>query len=191
MLELVIAMGVALILTAIAFYNLSASGKFYGPDQDAAKIIDFCRTASAKSLSERRVFRVRVDITNKEVFLIDEARNSIVRRGLLKPTPEALVSDTRPDGVEAEGLPGYDSLAIENEAGRNVINIRFRSDGTIINTAGNIASGTIFISSITDQSGGTAAEPPPPVVRAITLFGPGSTVKLWRYDFDSSQFLVR
>lgn len=192
LLELVIALGIALILTATAFYSLGAREKFYGPDQDAAKIIDFCRTASAKALSDRRVFRVRIDLTNKEIFLLDEARsNAILRRGLLNPTYEALVSDTRPDGVEAEGLPGYDSLITENEAGGNVINIRFRSDGTVVNTGGNISSGTIFISSVTDQTGGTGAEPPPPVVRAVTLFGPSSALKLWRYDFDSSQFIAR
>lgn len=194
--EIVFAVAITFILTTLAVYNLGARKKLMAQDLQAIQVKDFMNDAATRALTMRRGFRVQVDYTDGKLLLIDEngsgpGDDTLAREVLL--TGDVKTGPALPTGLNATGLPNYSALPTETDeggyrngsgniiSGHQVWTARFRSDGTVTNRQGVVSSGTLYL-----WPPKSAEEPNRPgnnsLVRAITVFGPGGGIKLWRYN---------
>jgi hypothetical protein len=200
--ELVVVAVVILVGVGLAIY--SPSRKVFSAEQQASVISDGLREVSTRALDKRRNFRMELDFSNNRMQLIDEngpgnSDDRMYRWQPLMKDEVVQISGTLPTGVTGNGLPGYNGIQNETDnqghdgdgdhtSGHNVWKARFRSNGTVVNSAGDTVSGTLYF--WPPKVGGDPRIPmDPKLVRAITIFGPGGAVKLWRYN--GSQFINR
>ena len=206
LIELLVVLGVGTILTALAISSsLATRKKLFATDEQASQIMDFMRDANLQALSKRRAFRVEIDDTDQTLAVIDEngvgaGDDRAVRwLPLALPSNVRLDSSNRPNGVAGTGLPGYNAALFEADTlghfrnntriiGHNVWRARFRSDGTMVNTADVVSSATLYLwpPMMPGPTPGPTPNPNTPtantLVRAITVFGPSGGIKLWAYN---------
>lgn len=175
--ELLVVVALIITMTAITVFTLGHSRRSYRPDDAAAQVVNFLRDAYGRALSQRQTMSVSIDLDNQTITLIDENRLPLGDEIVIRRTPLIdQVSLSQPTvGAAPVGLPpGPYSYPSAVYAG-NVWEARFRSDGSVVDTAGNTLSSTLFFSPInlTDNDSN--------LIRAVTLFGPSGSIRLWRF----------
>ncbi len=161
LLELLAVVTIIVIMSAVAIVNLSVNKKAYAADKQSSQFLDMASAANLQALNQRRNFRLEIDFTDSKLLLIDErgpgtADDTLVRQSLLSSLAEARISETRPTGLLATGLPGYNTSFVGADTeghrdgnyivtGHQVWKARFRSDGTVTNAANNVSSSTLYI----------------------------------------------
>jgi Tfp pilus assembly protein FimT len=184
--ELLIVVAMVIILTAIAIFSLRSSKRSYAPDDEATQIVSFFREAHQRALSQRQTHRVTIDRTTLVVRLVDEGKlpggdEVEIIRGKLNGTV-AMIQPT----VNGELVPNppspYDYDPAEFNDG--ICQFRFRADGSVLDSAGNSLSATLFFIPL-DMNDDSAN-----LVRAVTLFGPSGSVRQWRYDSGNKTFIA-
>ncbi|MEZ5423795.1 MAG: hypothetical protein R2682_12010 [Pyrinomonadaceae bacterium] len=191
--ELFVTLSVLAIVCAISIPYIVSYRKVYRSDDQALRIIDVIRETSQLAMTRRRTMRVEIDLTDNALLQIDE--NNADPDTLIKRIPLDNVQDIRvdgpPAGVTAPNPPNYGNISFSTDSvghqeggstvsGHSVWVARFESQGTVVDTAGNPVSATIYIwppavpgSSVTRSKG---------EVRAITLFGGSGALRLWKHD---------
>lgn len=176
--ELLIVASLVITLTAISIFMLSPQRRAYRSEDAAAQTANFLRDAYQRALSQRQIFRVQIDRANRLIQIIDENKLPVgdekeVRR-------DVLIDEVNFDQPSFDGTPLGPPAAPYNYPtavyNSNVWSARFRSDGSVVDTAGNLMSATLFFSPTNSQNIDKR------LVRAVTLFGPSGAVRVWKYD---------
>lgn len=179
--ELLIVVAIIIILTAAAVFTLSPQRRAYRTDDAAGQVTNFLRDAYQRALSQRQTMRVEIDRANMLIKIIDENRLPVgdefeVRRAKLNDE----ISLNQP--ADGAGLlnppPAPYNYAVAGYS-NNQWEARFRSDGSVVDLAGNSLSATLFFSLANMDSSDTN------LIRAVTLFGPSGSVRVWRYTGQS------
>lgn len=186
MLELLLVVAIVVILTAIAVSNLTANKRLYSPDEEAAQAVSFFREAYHRALSQRQTMRVAIDLDRNIIRLMDE--------GLLPGGDEVeIIRGVISHRVSVE-QPSIEGAALApppapyNYAAANFVNkvwaIRFRADGSVVDSDGNPFSATLFFvpSNLDESSVG--------LIRAVTLYGPTGAARLWKLDKETKKFVA-
>jgi len=185
--ELMVVATIVIVLSVIAVFALRPTKRNYSADDGAELITNYLRDAYHRALAQRQTIRVDIDIPNQWVILVDENKLpvgdeiEIKRERLVSP-----VSMNRPSSggapIALPPAPYAYNPAVFNSSG--IWSARFRSDGSIVDAAGNPESATLYFSP--DQV--TAKEMG--LVRALTVFGPSGAIRKWYFDASNSTFVA-
>lgn len=179
--ELLIVAAVVIVLTAIAVFTLAPQRRAYRTDDAMAQVANFLRDAYQRALSQRQTMRVQIDRAKMLIIIIDENKLPLgdeieVRRAKLndeisvnQPTVGAGLLNPPPAPYN------YSVAAYSND----LWEARFRSDGSVVDTAGNSMSATVFFSLVNMKTSDAN------LIRAVTLFGPSGSIRVWRYTGQS------
>jgi Tfp pilus assembly protein FimT len=176
--ELLIVGATIVILTAISIFMLAPQRRSYRGEDAAAQAANFCRDAYQRALSQRQTMRVQIDRTNGVIQIIDENLLPVgdekeVRRDVLSND----VNYDRPSfGGTPVPLPGAPYNYAQASYASNMWTARFKSDGSVVDTNGNLMSATLFFSPLNSQNLDKR------LVRAVTVFGPTGSIRVWKYD---------
>jgi type II secretory pathway pseudopilin PulG len=192
MVELMVVTIIMIIMTGIVVFSFRGNKRSYVADDEATKILSFFREAYQRALSQRQAQRITIDRTNNVIRLADMGLlpggdETIINRGILNTS----VTMVRPviSGTPLALPPApYNYTAADLSSG--TIDIYFLADGSITNATGFAnssfapASFTFFFSPSQEAAtapGQTSANSGN-LIRAVTLFGPTGSTKLWRFD---------
>lgn len=179
--ELLVIFAIVVILTAAAVFSLAPQRRAYGPDDTAAQVTNFLRDAYQRALSQRQTMKVQIDKSTMLMKIIDENTLPVgdeieVRRAQLNPEISVIQPTVGGSALSAPASPyNYPVAAYLG----NVWVARFRSDGSVVDAAGNILSTTIFFSPVSMKTNETN------LIRAVTVFGPSGSIRFWRYTGSS------
>ena len=181
--ELVVVVGIITILTAITVFSLTSGKRNYSTDDEAAKVVSLLREAYQRALAQRQTFKVEINLTRMEIRLTDEGRlpggdEVELTRAVLNEQ----VSLNRPAvGGTPVPLPpapySYNPAAFATDTDGDLVwSARFRSDGSVMDAAGNPLSATIFFApaNFTERDAN--------LVRAVTIFSGSGSIRAWKYD---------
>ncbi len=179
--ELLIVFAIVIVLTAAAVFTLSPQRRAYRTDDAAGQVTNFLRDAYQRALAQRQTMRVQVDRANMLIKIIDENRLPVgdeieVRRAKLND--EVSLNQPAAGAGLVNPPPAPYNYPVADFA-NNLWEARFRSDGSVVDTAGNPLSATLFFS-LVNMNGSDS-----PLIRAVTLFGPSGSVRVWRYTGQS------
>lgn len=179
--EMLVVASLIIAMTAVAVFTLGHSRRSYRPDDAAGQVVNFLRDAYGRALSQRQTMKVRVDRANQTITLFDENRLPVGDEILIRQTPLIdQVSLSQPIiGANSVGLPPAPYSYPPAVYTANVWEARFRSDGSVVDSAGNTLSATLFFSpsNLNDSDAN--------LIRAVTLFGPSGSIRLWRFSGQS------
>lgn len=179
--ELLVVAALIIIMTAAVVFTLGHSRRSYRPDDAASQVVNFLRDAYGRALSQRQTMRVSVDRANQTITLFDENRLAIGDEIVVRRAPLLdQISFNQPIiGTDSVGLPPAPYSYPPAVYTANVWEARFRSDGSVVDSAGNPLSATLFFSpaNLKDSDAN--------LIRAVTLFGPGGSIRLWRFSGQS------
>ncbi len=188
MLELLAVLAIVMIMIALTLPSWVQSQKSYGTDDAAGQVVDFVRFAYQTSLTQRQTMRVSIDPAAGRIRAIDEngpgTSDDVVLRDELLPTSD-LIMFGKPDNVTATPPAPFAFTAAPFNG--SSWEIRFRSDGVAINSSNTPQSATIYLYS--PLSNGSSETSDVGLTRAITIFGPAGSVRLW--GFNGSAFVQR
>jgi Tfp pilus assembly protein FimT len=191
--EIVMVVAIMMILSSIAIPYMWNYKKLYKSEDQSLRMMDLMREAAQTALVKRRTIRYEIDLTDNSILLIDESQNA-PKGQQFKKIPLELTRDIRvdtiPTGVAKPNPPNYADAAFATDnvghmlgattvTGHNVWVCRFKSDGTVVNSAGVPISANIYI--WPPQSVGSLTPRTTGEIRAITLFGGTGAVRYWKY----------
>lgn len=192
-LEVLMVVAVVLILSSIAIPYMWNYKKLYKSEDQSLRMMDLMREAAQTALVKRRTIRFEIDLTDNAVLLIDESQNA-PKGQQLKKIPLELTRDVRvdaiPTGVSKPNPPNYADATFATDAvghmigsttvtAHNIWACRFKSDGSVVNSAGNPISANIYV--WPPQSTGSLTPRNTAEIRAITLFGGTGAIRYWKY----------
>lgn len=199
--ELMIVMLVMSILAAVSMIYLSDYQKLYKADDQALAIVDLLQEARQRSLTQREIIRVEIDMDDKVVRLIDEnspndADDDQPIRSITLTPENLVVIDDRPNNISLdppEPLPAplavFQPSVYTPSVPHRVCTIRYASNGNVLD-AGSDEDGTSAIPTgvtlhiwMPDEGNTDNAK----IARAITVIGSTGSVRLWEFDFNSGE----
>jgi prepilin-type N-terminal cleavage/methylation domain-containing protein len=193
MVELMVVIVLTTIMTTAIVMSFRGSKHSYAADDEAMKMLSFFREGYQRALSQRQAQRITIDRQNNLVKLTDMGTlpggdEMLINRGVLNTA----VSMDQPM-IGSTVLPpppapyNYTPAAFDVNG---VLDIYFLADGSVTNATGYNSGSpapislTIFFSPSagsamsTGQSQNNAGS----LMRAVTLYGPTSSAKFWRFD---------
>lgn len=191
--ELLVSLAIIGVLSAISLPFIFNFKRAYKSEDQALKVIDLMREAGQLALIRRRTIRFEIDYTANAALIIDEnnsAPDRLVKSIPLEPTREVRM-DIIPATVNKPNPPNYANAVAAADtrghlAGATAVNgnsvwmARFRSDGSVVDTADIPISANIY-SWPPDRPGSTTARNKSEV-RAITIFGGSGAIRYWKYN---------
>lgn len=185
LIEILIVITMITILTAISIPYIYNSTKLYKTEDQSLQIMDLMREAGQIALTKRRTIRLDIDLSNGTApvaRLTDEngaATDVLAKTIPLHPFSEVRM-DVAPTGVTVPNPPNYNLPVLV----AGVWTLRFRSDGSVVNTANLPISGTLLLwppravpYNAADLTPRNLSE-----VRAITVFGGSGAVRYWKHS---------
>jgi Tfp pilus assembly protein FimT len=165
--ELAIVCVLLMVISAMAMVQLHPTIQQRKADAAMVEVASQLRLAREMAISQRRQIQVQFVGTN-QMILNRLFINPAVVGGVFIQAPltfrlTAGKGDT-PDGfgnagaIEFEGIVGGPPTMM------------FQSDGTFVDTAGNLVNGTVFLGMLNEPS----------VARAVTLVGSTGRIRMWR-----------
>lgn len=195
MIELVIALVILLILSAISLPYIYNYKRLYKSEDQALKVMDLMREASQMALTRRRIIRFEIDLTTNQMLLIDgntpgPADDTLIKAIPLEPVNEIRM-DVIPAGVTRPVPPDYNDAAYVVDTaghlrgatpviGNTVWQISFLPNGTALDFADNPVTATLYI--WPPRTPGSVTPRNNTEIRAITIFGGSGAVRYWKYD---------
>jgi type II secretory pathway pseudopilin PulG len=193
MVELMVVTIVMIIMTGVVVFSFRSNRRSYAADDEAQKILSFFREAYQRALAQRQAQRITIDPTNKIIKLADMGLlpggdETIINRGVLNggvTLVQPVISGTP---LTVPPSP-YNYPAVDFSAG-TALDIYFLADGSITNATGFNNSSfaptsfTIFFapSQQVATNGSQTSANAGNLIRAVTIFGPTGSTKLWRFD---------
>jgi prepilin-type N-terminal cleavage/methylation domain-containing protein len=189
--ELLVVLGVIGILSAISIPYIYSYKKLYKSEDQALKVMDLMREAGQVALNKRRTMRFEIDLTDNAVLIIDENGTAAeIKKIPLEITRELRV-DVIPATVTKPNPPNYTDITFAADTighlvgattvtGHSVWAARFRSDGSVVNSADVPISVNIYCWPPVTLGSTTARNLKE--IRAITLFGGSGAIRYWKYD---------
>lgn len=188
--ELLVVLAIIIIMIAVALPILSTAKRTYLVDDTGALIIDVLRYANQRALSERQVMRIeltpstntvqgKIEVIDQNKIAAGTSDDEVVRTVLLPLNGQTTVNTT-PNRFKLPPVP-FNFLDAPFSGGK--MTIRFNPDGSAVNATDTPQSLSLYY--FTPDAAGN---PDKDFTRAITLFGPTSSVKTWRYDVPTDEF---
>ena len=187
------------VLTAISLPFLIGAKRLYKSEDQALKIMDLMREANQLAMTRRRTMRFEIDAVTNQIFIIDETGpNALITTDdsrVVKAIPleagSELRFDQNPTGVTQPSPPNYTNASFttypsgytrggQSVTSTKVFIARFRSDGSAVNSTGNLVNATLYVWNPNPANTNQARDLK--LVRAITLFGGSAAVRYWKYD---------
>lgn len=189
--ELLVVVAIVAIMIGIALPILTAHQRTYLVDDTGALMIDVFRFANQRALSERQVMRVeitpstgttqgKIEVIDQEKIAPGTADDKVIRSELLPLNSQTTVNTT----ANRFKLPPSPFNFLDAPFTSGKMTIRFNPDGSAVNAADTPQSLSLYY--FTPDAAG---DPDPGFTRAITLFGPTSSVRTWRYDAAADDFV--
>ncbi|MBV9241634.1 MAG: hypothetical protein JO314_06460 [Acidobacteria bacterium] len=191
--EILMVVVVILILSSVAIPYMWNYKKLYKSEDQALRMMDLMREAAQTALTERKTVRYEIDLTDNSVLLIDESFNAPkgqqIKKIPLESTRDVRV-DVIPNGISKPNPPNYTDATFATDnvghmigattiTGHNVWACRFKSDGSVVNSAGTPLSANLYV--WPPQSSGSLIPRNTGEIRAITMFGGTGAVRYWKY----------
>jgi type II secretory pathway pseudopilin PulG len=191
--EIVIALVILAILSAISLPYIFSYKKLYKSEDQALKVIDLMRETAQQAVTRRRTMRLEIDLTDNAVLIIDQ--NGGTTGTLVKKIPLELPRDVRIDTIPATvtkpNPPNYNDAAFATDAvghldgattitAHNIWAARFKSDGSVVTAADVPMSANVYI--FPPVSSGSTTARNKAEIRAITLFGGSGALRYWKHD---------
>lgn len=209
-LELVIVMFIISVMIGIAIFAVRPARNADLPERAAYLVMDYLREAQSRALAERRVMRVEivtVPTGAAKIRLIDQnaltATEFVVRE---EPLPQLALAaaDTRPGynvlrmdvptnaagtALSVPAAPyNFSAAPITPPAtGTSTWAIRFSSFGSACDASLLPVSATLFFY-VPKQMGGSSVAALADGVRAVTISGPGGSIRYWKYRTSAGGF---
>lgn len=192
LIELLIAILILMIMTAVSIFPFIAHRNAYRTEDQALRLVNFLEDAKMHALAKQRPMRFEIDLTDRVLRIIDEMDTTADTSDDVIVKTEYLIDSVRLDrqpanmtgilpNVSINATPLFYSTITYSLVGNTVWSARFQSDGTAeLIPSGQAANVTIFIW-LEAQDNANNADPIQ-AVRAVTIFGGTSNVRLWQYD---------
>lgn len=197
--ELMIVLLVISILAAVSMMYIVDYQKLYKADDQALALVDMLQEARQRSLTQREIIRVEIDMDDMVVRLIDEnspsdADDDQQLRSINLASETLVKIDERPNNITLdppENLPAplavFQPSVYTPSVPHRVCTIRYASNGNVLD-AGSDEDGTnavptgvtLHIWMPQDENNQNAK-----IARAITVIGSTGSVRFWEYDFNS------
>jgi len=183
--ELLVVISVIAIVTAIAVFSFTNTREMYNADDAANRVVNYFREANSKAVSNHHSYRVTINNITNTISLIDEVTLASGNNDgetingddvLVKQEPVGvrvlLTQPTTPSTVNPPAPPfNYAAASFVS----NVWTGHFQSDGTVTDVNLAPISCTMFFQPVDKQN---IAQ----LIRAVTLFGPSGSIRLWAYN---------
>jgi hypothetical protein len=185
--ELLIVISIIAILAGVTVYALYPTRERYGPDDEATKVVNLMREAHQRAMSQLQMMRLRIDLNAREIVLTDEGTLGAGDEEEVRRVPlgenVSLVQPNIAGAPMAIPPAPYDYPSAIFQSG--VWEALFTAEGSVIDTTAAPApvSATFFFWP-TSINGQVSTGPTPTDVRAITVFGPSSSLRFWRHNGD-------
>lgn len=195
MIELVVALVIVMILSAISLPYIFNYKKRYKSEDQALQVMDFIREANQLALNKRRTMRLEIDLTDNKLLLIDEknpgASDDTEVKAIPLESPVDVRMDFIPTGISKPNPPNYNDAVFVTDTighkrgsttvtGHNVWAACFKSDGSVTNGAGTPISANLYVWA--PVSAGSLTPRSKQEIRAITMFGGSGAVRYWKHD---------
>lgn len=196
LLELCVVILVMGLLATFSIMSLSAPRKYYADDQ-ATRIVDIFNEARQMALNQRRIFRVEINRTKRQIVLINEnAANTANDDAVIKRVSfnnDIVINDQPPEVTVAPPTTSpapvlvYSSSNYPLSSGEEKITLRFRLDGQVVDAGNNNTGGgslvtgaTIYIYTVNPKTN------KPDVIRAVTVLGASSSTAIYKCVFNTA-----
>ena len=167
MYELAIVCVLIMVISAMAIVQLHPAIQQRQADGAMAEVASQLRLAREMAISQRRQIQVQFVGTNQIVLTRLNINPGVVGGTFLQPPMTYRLTAGKGDTPDAFGNAG--AIEFEGIVG-GPPTMMFQSDGTFVDTAGNLINGTVFM--------GMANEPS--VARAVTVVGSTGRIRMWR-----------
>jgi Tfp pilus assembly protein FimT len=167
MYELAIVCVLIMVISAMAIVQLHPAIQQRQADGAMAEVASQLRLAREMAISQRRQIQVQFVGTNQIVLTRLNINPGVVGGTFLQPPMTYRLTAGKGDTPDAFGNAG--AIEFEGIVG-GPPTMMFQSDGTFVDTAGNLINGTVFM--------GMASEPS--VARAVTVVGSTGRIRMWR-----------
>lgn len=194
MIELLVVVAIIAIMIAISLLSMPSQKRGLAVDAASAQLVDVFRYAQQQALAERHVMRVEltpgttsvpgtIQVINQMRISLGAADDRIVRNETLPPNSDSTVATTLA-GFPMPPTP-FNFLAPTFTAGK--LTVYFMPDGTAVRNPNEdpAVPRSFTLVHYTPISPGV---PAPDLVRAITLFGPTASARIWIYNPATSNF---
>ena len=190
-LELLLVMTIIAIMIAVALPYISAHKRAYQVDDFGAELVDVLRYANQRALSERQVMRVELtpstDTDRGTIQVIDQNRiapgtadDEVVRNETLPLKRDTTIVVT--SGALPVPPAPFNFLPPPLTGGK--VTVSFNPDGSV--TDNTDIPRSFSIAFFTPDANGN---PNTVDTRSITLFGPTTSIKPWRFDAATNSFV--
>jgi Tfp pilus assembly protein FimT len=203
--ETLAVIAIASLLTAMAVPQLLAARRMIRSNALPREIAAQMRFARQQAMAQRQAFTFQYDDSTKTINIFDHNNNNNANSGCnmtgqavlsvanypntscstnvltvpvaTGPIAPADLSYGVPNGISNSSLDDGGTLTALSGT---VLNITFQSDGTVVNTAGNYVTRTLYLynNQISMQS-----------ATAISVLGAAGRVKIWRYSSSASKYV--
>jgi Tfp pilus assembly protein FimT len=196
--EILIVVAMIAIITAISVIQFTRTADSYDADNAAYKILNYCREANGRAVSDHHSYRVVINTNTGNISLINEVLPTTPTGAtctcgegdtvtgtdvLVKQEPVGTrVSFTQPTAITTLPPSPYNYAAATFSGGQWTAH--FNSNGSVVDPWSSQAplSCTIFVSpaDLQTQLG---------LVRAVTIFTSSGSVRYWMYMTGSGSFV--
>jgi prepilin-type N-terminal cleavage/methylation domain-containing protein len=175
--ELIVAIGIGLIVVGFAAANISGMIKTARADGGLEILATALRQSRELSVSERRNIQIRFPTTNNQVQIYRIEYPSGAQTLVRTITFEGRVQFKQQTGPgDTPDLFGNNTTICPDTTGaiclRANVPAMFTTDGSFVDSNGDVLNGTLFISVPGDVLS----------ARAIAIFGPTGALRLWRWN---------
>lgn len=165
--ELAIVCVLLMIISAMAIVQLHPAIQQRQADGAMADVASQLRMAREMAISTRRQIQVSF-VGNNQITLTRLNINPGVVGGTIIPPPMTFRL-TAGKGDTPDGFGNANAIEFEGIGG-GPPTMMFQSDGTFVDTAGNLVNGTVFLGMVNEAS----------AARAVTLVGSTGRIRMWR-----------
>ncbi|GEM_PF-1558980 len=185
MVELMVVIALLVIMTGVTVFSLRGNKRAYGADDEAMKILSMFREGYQRAITQRQAQRLTIDRPNNMIRLTD--LGSLPGGDEITINRSVLNSQVTMDRPSVGGSPVTLPPAPYNYAeaawgGTGAIDIFFFADGSVSNSLSVPAplSLTVFLSPTPGSA--LAGRSNDNLIRAVTLYGPTASTKMWKFD---------
>lgn len=191
LLELLIVMVIMSIMATFTLLALSSPRKYFADDQ-AIRVVNVFDEARQMALNQRRVFRVEINRTKKQITLINEGEKTdtaaddfVVKRVLFNN--DVVINEkpgevtTSPATASPAPILPYISSNYPLSNGEQKVTLRFLRNGRVVDAGNNnigggslVTGATVYVHTINPKTS------KPDIIRAVTLLGPSANTAIFK-----------
>jgi len=165
--ELAVVCVLLMIVSAMAMVQLHPAIQQRQADGAMAEVASQLRLAREMAISQRRQIQVQFVGTNQIVLTRLNINPGVVGGTFIQPPLTYRLTAGKGDTPDAFGNAG--AIEFGGIVG-GPPTMMFQSDGTFVDTAGNLINGTVFLGMVNEPS----------AARAVTLVGSTGRIRMWR-----------